>query len=219
MTMPRPIVCSIISAALLAGCTLMEPKPIPPRLRTVRVAVVTDPALRKANPEWRSTASDLLQATSDYLENEFNIRLVPTMIDSWFLEETTSSSVTLMRLLKTSYPHSSAARARVDVVIGLTRQRVNFYDGGRARADRIGDCSNGLGNYIVSYVIEPFIYDGDNLNHDVLALVHEVGHLFGAVHTSDPESVMNGSFAFRTDFDEKNRAVVMKNRLCPFASG
>lgn len=215
--MPRPIVCSIISVALLSGCALVEPK-LTPRLRTVRVTVVADPALRKANPEWHSTAADLLEATSDYWENEFNIRLVPTAIEAWSLEESTTSSVTLMRLLKESYPRN-ARPAREDVVIGLTRQRVNFYNGGRARADRIGDCSDGLGNYIVSYVIEPFTYNGDNLSHDVLALVHEMGHLFGAVHTSDSESVMNVSFAFRTDFDEKNRAMVMKNRGCPFAGG
>jgi len=178
--------------------------------------VVADPALRAANPEWRATAADLLEAASDYWENEFNIRLVATAIEPWPLRETTSSSVTLMRFLKNYYPRSTVS-SREDVVVGLTRQRVNFYDGGRARADRIGNCSDGLGNYIVSHVREPFTYNGGEINHDVLALVHEMGHLFGAVHTSDPASVMNGNFAFRSDFDEKNRAVVMKNRLCPFA--
>jgi len=215
MTMLQPIVYSIISVALVASCSVMEPRPAPP-LRTVRVTVVADPALRQADPGWRATASDLLRATSDYWEDEFNIRLIPTAIESWPLEETTSSSVTLMQLLKESYPRR-AGHGQADVVIGLTRQRVNFYNGGRARADRIGNCSGGLGNYIVSYVIEPFTYDGDNINHDVLALVHEVGHLFGAVHTANPASVMNGSFAFRTGFDEENRAMVMKNRRCSFA--
>jgi len=217
MIMLRPIACSIISVALLASCALLKSQPKPPA-RTVRIRVVADRALRQADPQWRATASDLLQAASDYWENEFNIQLVPTSIESWPLEETTSNSVTLMRLLKKAYPRNGA-RPPEDVVIGLTRQQVNFYGGGRARADRIGDCSDGLGNYIVSYVIEPFTYDGHDINHDVLAVVHEVGHLFGAMHTSDPASVMNGSFAFRTDFDAKNRAIVINNRLCPFARG
>lgn len=168
-------------------------------------------------PQWRDTASDLLDAVSDYWENEFSIRLKVVSIEPWPLEQTTSSSVTLMEFLRQAYPRDGG-RARADIVIGLTRQRVNFYGGGRARADRLGDCKNGLGNYIVSYVMEPFVYSRDEVNHDVLALVHELGHLFGATHTSDPESVMNGNFAFRTDFDPRNRAVVMQNRLCPFAS-
>jgi hypothetical protein len=183
----------------------------------VKVRVVADPAFRQAIPQWHETASDLLDATSDYWENEFGVRLNVVAIEPWPLEETTSSAVTLMEFLKESYPRKGRS-PREDIVIGLTRQRVNFYGGGRARADRLGDCSKGLGNYIVSYVVEPFVYSRDEINHDVLALVHELGHIFGATHTSDPSSVMNGNFAFRTDFDPPNRAVVMRNRLCPFAS-
>ena len=51
----------------------------------------------------------------------------------------------------------------------------------------------------------------------MVALVHEMGHLFGAVHTDDAESVMHRDFDLRTGFDAPNRAVVMKNRFCPFA--
>ena len=51
----------------------------------------------------------------------------------------------------------------------------------------------------------------------MLALVHEMGHLLGAVHTDDTESVMHADFDFRTGFDAPNRAIVMRNRLCPFA--
>ena len=186
-------------------------------MRNVRVRVVADPAFREAIPQWYATASDLLDATSEYWEERFGVRLVPAAIEPWPLEQTTSSSVVLMELLQQTYPRRNGSPS-ADIVIGLTKQQVNFYGGGRARADRIGNCPEGLGTYIVSYVGEPFTHSGDDINHDVLALVHEMGHLFGATHTTDRDSVMNGNFAFRSDFDRENTAVVLKNRLCAFAA-
>jgi predicted Zn-dependent protease len=48
-------------------------------------------------------------------------------------------------------------------------------------------------------------------------LIHELGHIFGAEHVDDVQSIMHEDFGYRTEFDQKNRAVIQKNRLCPFA--
>jgi len=48
-------------------------------------------------------------------------------------------------------------------------------------------------------------------------LVHELGHVFGAEHVEDTNSIMHEEFGYRTEFDAKNRAVIQKNRLCAFA--
>jgi len=48
-------------------------------------------------------------------------------------------------------------------------------------------------------------------------VVHELGHVFGAEHVEDTTSLMNENFGYRTEFDARNRAVIRKNRSCPFA--
>ena len=211
----RLIIWFVFSGLVLAGCAARQPDGTTRPVRVVRVKLVADPILRRNEPLWRDTARDLLRAASDYYEERFGIRLVRQATEPWRVEGTTASSVTLMKHLKRSYPRAGGSQPH-DVVIGLTRQPLNFYRGGRARADRLGNCTEGLGNYIVSHVGETFTH-GDELNHDALALIHEMGHLLGAVHTDDPESVMHLDFDFRTGFDAPNRAIVMRNRLCPFA--
>ncbi len=204
------------SVLLLAGCARPWEDDTFRKVRIVRVKLVADPALRRADPSWRDTAKDLLRAASDYYEDNFGIRLAHQSTGAWHVAGTTTSSVTLMKRLKRSFPRAGGDQPH-DVVIGLTRQPLNFYKGGRARADRFGNCTQGLGNYIVSHVGESFDYHDGDLTHDAVAVIHEMGHLMGAVHTDDPESVMHRDFDLRTGFDAPNRAIVMANRLCPFA--
>ncbi len=52
---------------------------------------------------------------------------------------------------------------------------------------------------------------------DAIALIHEIGHVFGAEHVTDTTSIMHEHFDYRTEFDVKNRAVILENRNCPFA--
>ena len=213
----RWIIGFAFSALLLAGCAAARPDRGAVPAREVRVKVVADPALRRADAGWRHTARELLRAASDYYEREFGIRLALQAAEDWPVQGTTMSSVVLMHRLKHAYPRAGGALP-YDVVIGLTQQPLNFYRGGRARADRFGNCTEGLGNYIVSHVGEDFTYNGE-LNHDAAAIIHEMGHLFGAVHTDDRESIMHADFDLRSGFDAANRAIVMGNRLCPFAGG
>lgn len=205
--------CSVL---VLAGCAAARPERGAVPLRVVRVKVVADPALRRADAAWRHTARELLRAASDYYEREFGIRLALQAAEAWSVQGATTSSVVLMRRLKRAYPRAGGDWP-YDVVIGLTQQPLDFYRGGRARADRFGNCTEGLGNYIVSHVGEDFTYDDGELNHDAAAIIHEMGHLFGAVHTDDPDSIMHADFDLRSGFDAPNRAIVMRNRLCPFA--
>ncbi len=212
----RWIIGFACSAFVLAGCAAALPERGAAPVRVVRVKVVADPALRRADAGWRHTARELLRAASDYYEEHFGVRLVLEAAEAWPDQGTTTSSVVLMRRLKRAYPRAGGDLP-YDVVIGLTQQPLDFYRGGRARADRFGDCTEGLGNYIVSHVGEDFTYDNGELNHDAAAIIHEMGHLFGAVHTDDPDSIMHAAFDLRSGFDEPNRAIVMGNRLCPFA--
>jgi hypothetical protein len=184
----------------------------------IRVKALADPALRERNPRWEDEVRGLIEAASDYFENEFGVRFVTQSTAAWTLPEKISSTAGLLVRLKQDFPLDKKS-ADYDLIIAFTAERVNIYSGGRGRVDRIGDCRQGLGNYVVVYVATPFHYTGATAEPtiDVIALIHELGHIFGAEHTQDGQSIMNEHFDYRSEFDMKNRSVILKNRLCPFA--
>jgi len=211
----RRIICFILSALFLSSCSLLgsdEPH------RTVRVKALADPAMRERNPEWDKEVRGLVEASSDYFEREFGIRFVTQSATPWPAKEKIASTAGLLVRLKKEFSQSQKDDG-YDLIIAFTAERVNRYVGGRARVDRIGNCKEGLGRYVVTYVSTPFRYTGDVLEPqiDVIALVHELGHIFGAEHTRDARSLMNENFDYRAEFDMKNRSVILGNRMCPFA--
>lgn len=215
MTSPRQIACFILSSLLaFFSCTLLVPET---RERTVRVKILADPKLREENSYWVDGIREMAEAASDYFAEEFGIRLVIAKISPWPEEKGISSTARLLRRLKSEVP-LQGSEGRYDLIIALTGEWVNIYHA-KARVDRIGDCQEGLGNYIVSSVSEPLRYYGANAEpaYDVVALIHELGHIFGAEHVQDAGSIMHEDFDFRTEFDEKNRQIILKNKYCPFA--
>jgi Metallo-peptidase family M12 len=215
MTTPRRITCCILSVLALTSCGVVS-KDLP--LRTVRVQALGDPALRERNPRWDEEVRGLIEASSDYFDNEFGVRFVVQSTAAWPAQEKIASTAGLMVRLKKEFPFDGKREA-YDLLIAFTGERVNIYNGGRGRVDRIGDCREGLGNYVVLYVSAPFRYTGATTEPtiDVIALIHELGHIFGAEHVQDSQSIMNENFDYRSTFDMKNRSVILKNRLCPFA--
>lgn len=214
MTTPRQITYFILSLLLLSSCSLTDPGD--PQ-RTVRVKALADPKLREENPRWGEEVRGLVQAASDYLEREFGIRLVTQKVSPWPITDRIPSTPSLMNRLKAEVPLRDP-EGSYDLIIAFTGERVNVYVGGRARADRIGNCQQGLGNYLVSSVSGRFQYHGSHseLEMDVVTLIHELGHIFGAEHNQDISSIMHENSGYRTEFDKKNRAVITKNKFCPF---
>jgi len=214
MTSPRQITCSILSLLLLSSCSLLDRGATQ---RIVRVKALADPRLRQENFRWEEEVRGLIEAASDYFEREFGIRLITQKVAPWPPNEKITSMPSLMSRLKSEVPLRDADGA-YDLVVAFTRERVNFYFGGRARVDRIGNCREGLGNYVVSHVAALFRYLGPRAEPDleVVALIHELGHIFGAEHVQDTGSIMHENFDYRSEFDKKNREIILKNRLCPF---
>ncbi|TAJ97555.1 hypothetical protein EPO44_12390 [bacterium] len=210
----RRITCSILSLLLLSSCALTDSGS---RQRIVRVKALADPRLREENPRWDEEVRGLVEAASDYFEREFGIRFVTQRVAPWPLKDRIPSTPSLMSRLKTEIPLRDA-EGSYDLVIAFTGERVNVYFGGRARVDRIGNCREGLGNYLVSSVSAPFHYRGPYAEPewDIVALIHELGHIFGAEHTQDISSLMHENFDYRTEFDKKNREIILKNKFCPF---
>ena len=185
--------------------------------RQLRVRALADVALRARNPAWRDEVRGLVEAASDYYEREFGIRLITESTQAWPISDRVDSTPALLGKLKNDFPTDTAD---YDLVVAFTAESVNRYlRDGRPRVDRIGNCSQGLAHYIVVPVGKTFKYAGTFAEPeiDVLALIHEIGHIFGAEHVNDTASIMHEDFGYRTEFDDKNRAVIEKNKLCPFA--
>ncbi len=213
MITPRRTNCFILSLLLLSACALVggdRPE------RTVRVKLLVDLKLREKDPRWRETAAGLLEAASDFYGREFGIRFAAAGIEPWETKEGSPFVSALLKDLMQSYP-ASRRSGSYDVAVGLTGEQVAFYSGGRGLAI-LGACDKGLGDYLVSAVTAPYRYTGygAEASLDLVALIHEFGHVFGAEHTEDVASIMHYPFDYRSDFDAKSRAVVMKNKLCAF---
>jgi metallopeptidase family M12-like protein len=206
--------CFILSFALLSACALARDEA--PE-RTVRVKLVVDGKLREKNPRWRETAAGILEAASDFYQREFGIRFVPVSVDTWEMDEGSQFVVTLMKRLTARYP-ASGRNGSYDLIVALTGERLTFYSGGRGMVNRFGNCSDGLPNYVISSVTAPYRYTGaGDPTLDVVVLIHEFGHVFGAEHVTDTASIMNEDFDYRADLDAKSRGTILKNKFCPFA--
>ena len=190
-----------------------------PQQRVVRVKVLADPAIRQRNSAWEKEVRGLVEAASDYYEREFNVRLITQSASPWPVQERIRSTADLLVKLKGDFPLARKT-ADHDLIIAFTGESVSRYTAaGRPRVDKIGNCRDGLGYYAVVPVREVFHYGGPSaeLTYDIVALVHELGHIFGAEHVTDGQSIMNETFDYRTEFDMNNRNVILKNRNCPFA--
>ena len=211
----RPIICSILSALLIASCSVLGPDT--PR-RVVRIKTLADVSFRARNPRWADEARGLIEAASDYYEREFDIRLVTQGVSAWPEKERIPSTPDLLARLQKEFSGQSKNQD-YDLVVAFTAEGVSrILMAGRPRVDRIGDCKQGLANYVVVPITKVFHYRGpnDEPEFDVIALIHELGHVFGAEHVNDRESLMHEDFGYRTEFDAKNRSVILKNRACPF---
>ena len=211
----RRTICSILSAFLIASCSLIADAP----QRVVRIKALADVSFRERNPRWAEEARGLIEAASDYYEREFDIRLVTENVFAWPASERIPSTPGLLSRMQREFAKEGKNNS-YDLLVAFTAEGVSrTLMAGRPRVDRIGNCALGLGRYVVVPVTKPFHYQGPNAEpeFDVIALIHEIGHVFGAEHVNDPNSLMHEEFGYRTEFDAKNRAVIKQNRSCAFA--
>ena len=211
----RRIICCILSGLSLSSCSAVGS---PATQRVIQVKVLGDVSLRARNSRWIEEVRGLVEAASDYYEREFGLRLVTHSVSPWPLEERIRATPDLLAKLQNDFPKTG--NHHYDLVIAFTAEGVSRYQrAGRPRVDRIGNCQQGLGSYVVVPVSRVLHYGGarNDLELEVIALIHEMGHIFGAEHVNDLASIMHEDFGYRTEFDAKNRAVIERNKLCRFA--
>jgi metallopeptidase family M12-like protein len=212
----RRITCLILSAFFTSSCAALDSAN--QQQRTVRVKVLGDVSFRARNPNWRDEARGLIESASDYYEREFDIRFITQSVSAWPENDRVRSTPELLARVKSQFGTDSIHD--YDLIVTFTAEGINrIVTAGRPRVDRIGNCSQGLARYVVVPIAKLFHYHGTNgePEFDVIALIHELGHVFGAEHVQDTNSIMHEEFGYRTEFDAKNRAIIQKNRFCAFA--
>src|SRR4051794_22895418 len=182
----QPIIYCILSFLAVAACGVSTRSS---QQRIVRVKALADPAMRARNPLWESEIRGLIEASSDFFEDEFGVRLVTQSASAWPERQRVTATAELMNLVKKEFPAN--ADSDYDLIVAFTAESVNSYRGGRGRVDRIGNCREGLARYLVTYVSKPYRYTGTMTDPtiDVVGLIHELGHVFGAEHTRDINSI------------------------------
>lgn len=216
MTTRRRITCFILSVFCLSSCAALAPER--PQ-RVVRVKALGDVSFRARNSGWPNEARGLIEAASDYYEREFGIQFVTESVVPWPAQERIRSTVDLLTKVERDFPAKNKDGS-YDLIVVFTAEGLSqYFVAGRSRVDRIGNCQQGLGNYVVTAVHKPFRYTGAHAEPepDTIALIHEFAHIFGAEHVDDRTSIMHEDLGYRTEFDDKNRSIIAKNKLCSFA--
>ena len=156
-----------------------------------------DQSYRRVHPDWKSHLPDVFDAAAKRFAVEFDIRLTLLNIDSW---ERPAGLDDFAGILK--YAARKLDRRGADIFVVMTADDAGKADDGRWRDAGI---ANTLGNCVV-------------VGEDAL-LVHELGHLFGAVdyppgspHYGE-ETTYSYKYAARTDaIDPANRDRILKHK-------
>ena len=144
--------------------------------RVIQVKVLGDVSLRARNSRWIEEVRGLVEATSDYYERELGIRLVTHSVSVWPAEDRLRATPDLLAKLQTDFPKREDQN--YDLVIAFTASGISRYErAGRPRVDRIGNCRQGLGRYVVVPVSRIVQYTGPHTDPEleVIALIHEIG--------------------------------------------
>jgi tetratricopeptide (TPR) repeat protein len=178
-----------VCLALLMACVRTAASAPAGGLREIGVKLLADEEFRSA-PGWLARAESLVRSVSADFESGFGLRVVVRKIDAWISEPS----------LHTLEDIGRAVDARIDkegceVLVVFTSQA--------------GIETGYTGFTLFKEGIIIFL-DLRQLPLSSRTLKHEMGHLFGAVHVPDPESVMD-CFVQGDDFDARNAEVI---RLC-----
>jgi tetratricopeptide (TPR) repeat protein len=159
-------------------------------LGELSVLVVADEEFRR-DSDWKSKIEEVLEPASSYLETTLGLRLAALESRDWTSNDALSSVEMLAEDLVANIDKEPS-----DIVVAFTDQK------------NLETRHNGCSLFKEGIIV---LKRADEIAEMVRSLNHEIGHLFGAVHVEDPESLMD-IFSRGDDFDAKNIELVRLNR-------
>ena len=198
---------------LLVGSVLLLPCPSPTSaavpLRKMQLEIAVSPGFQ-AQSNWRSEFEQRLTYVSRIFQSEFGIQLIPVKWLEWPVKRENDAPRVLLEDLQFHYPLKD-----IDIVIGLTSVK-----GGSPYAIRDPD-TIGQARILSGYLVLRYPMNRLYRVQEQTVLAHELGHLFGAVHTSDPTSIMFPVIGKQipTRFDPENNDIILGTRSIDFQRG
>jgi len=207
------LLCTFVFGILLSAqavCGATGP------VREINVGVAVS-AQFKSHPEWKRIFLKRLAYASQIFDREFKIRFWPTVFWDWETDAERQDMDYLIEDLMSRYP-----LVETDAVIGLTRyvHRQSLSVGGRPRSPKDRHAlarARPFSGYMVLRYPDTTLF---RVQEETM-LVHELGHLFGAVHTHRRDSIMAPVVGAQipTSFDEENRNLISLTRNIDFHKG
>ena len=159
-------------------------------VRIVRLKVVADEEFRK-NGDWRFEIKRHVANASRVFEDEFGIGFEIRTIDSWNSDNLQNTIVDLLNDLR-----KKVSLDEHDAVLGFTDQ------------PRDGSGLGGVASYLKGYVLLRRMKSSAFMDR---MIVHELGHLFGAIDLNQPDSVMSRQNP-GPQFDEFSKRIIRLNK-------
>jgi tetratricopeptide (TPR) repeat protein len=181
---------------ILFGLGLAGPTASGAETRNVGIRILADEETR-AISGWQAGISAAVSAVSKDFERLFGIRFFIEGFSGWPSEDSINSLDLLLDGLE-----AQAEKGNSDIVLAFTAQETP------------ASSLRGYSLYKEGIILCLFTDDTPGLER---ILKHELGHMFGAVHIADPESVM-GYFIRGEGFDALNAEAIRLNKDRTFNS-
>ena len=175
--------------------------------RELKVGVAVAPSYQIAS-DWKDSFERRLAYASKIFDSELNITFTPVRYMSWVPSNESDMNI-LADELQSKFPLND-----LDIVIGLTS--FQFQPGEANDSHLIGRAKPFGGYLVIRRPVEPLFKIQEEM-----VLIHELGHLFGAVHVQDESTIMAPvvNKEFPTQFDPINREILSVTRGIDFKEG
>lgn len=179
------------------------------QVREMRVRVAVSPSYQ-TTPEWKEKFKQRLAYASSIFEREVGIKFTPVKFDSWNPADESDIN-TLFEDLRSNI----SLDGNIDLVIGLASAK-NILPNQMNDSHIIGRARPFSGYLVLRHPLDPLF----KIQEETV-LIHELGHLFGAIHTFEPNTIMSAVIEKQipTKFDPLNRDLVKLTRDIDFRKG
>ncbi|MSR77229.1 MAG: tetratricopeptide repeat protein [Candidatus Omnitrophica bacterium] len=178
--------------------------------REIEVKVASSPTFQSA-VEWEKDIRDRIIFVNQIFEPHFNVHFKVVQYINWEPQDETRETDLLMEELRSFIP-----LGKDQIVIGFHKMSQPFRDDKVADVDTVGSAQYFRGFVVIR---DPFAALGSTREQVVLA--HEITHLFGGIHITDPDAIMHSSVPAQPVLmlDEANEQIVTATQGVDFQKG